>query len=77
GEDGKRLAKRHGDSRLSSYREQGVSAERVLGLLGEWCGLGPRRELEIEQFLDKFQLDCLPRETVIFTGADDGWLLGR
>src|SRR5882672_11489327 len=39
GTDGRRLAKRHGDTRLGSYRKQGVTAERVLALLARWCGL--------------------------------------
>jgi len=75
GEDGKRLAKRHGDSRLLYYREQGVSAERVLGLLGEWCGLEPRREITITEFLETFDLDQLACEPVVFTSTDDVWLL--
>ena len=75
GEDGKRLAKRHGDSRLLHYREQGVSAERVLGLLGEWCGIGPRREMSADEFLAVFDLAKLPKEPVIFSPSDDQSLL--
>src|SRR3954451_17510777 len=30
GEDGRRLAKRHGDTRLSTYRQRGVTRERLL-----------------------------------------------
>ncbi|MCM2373759.1 tRNA glutamyl-Q(34) synthetase GluQRS [Aporhodopirellula aestuarii] len=30
GEDGRRLAKRHGDTRLSQYREQGVAPESIV-----------------------------------------------
>jgi glutamyl-tRNA synthetase len=36
GPDGRRLAKRHGDTRLSHYREMGVPASRVLELLDRW-----------------------------------------
>jgi glutamyl-tRNA synthetase len=39
GPDGRRLAKRHGDSRLATLRQQGVSAERLIGLLAWSCGL--------------------------------------
>ncbi len=77
GEDGKRLAKRHGDSRLLHYREQGVSAERVLGLLGEWCGIGPRQEMSADDFLSAFDLANLPREPVVFLPSDDQALLAR
>jgi glutamyl-tRNA synthetase len=33
GDDGRRLAKRHGDTRLATFREAGVSPEKILGLL--------------------------------------------
>ena len=75
GEDGRRLAKRHGDSRLTHYCEQGVSTERVIGLLGEWCGLGPRREMSTGEFLGQFDLQKISPEPVVFTAADDSWLL--
>jgi len=75
GEDGRRLAKRHGDSRLTHYREQGVLPERVIGLLGEWCGLGPRRRMSTGDFLEHFQLQQLSPEPIVFTDADDAWLL--
>src|SRR5436190_1671390 len=38
GPDGRRLAKRHGDTRLAALRAAGVSAERLLGLLAWSCG---------------------------------------
>jgi glutamyl-tRNA synthetase len=38
GPDGRRLAKRHGDTRLSALRSAGVSAEQVIGLLAWSCG---------------------------------------
>ena len=75
GEDGRRLAKRHGDSRLVHYREQGVPPQRVLGLLAEWCGLGPRRELSIKEFAEKLKLSELSREPIVFKAQDDAWLL--
>jgi len=43
GPDGKRLAKRHGDSRLSLLREQNVAPERLLGALAASLGLRPSR----------------------------------
>jgi len=77
GEDGRRLAKRHGDSRISRYRARGVSAERVVGLIAEWCGLGPRQERSAAAFLRDFELERMPRGPVVFTpAADDAWLVG-
>lgn len=74
GEDGRRLAKRHGDTRVSHYRDSGAPAERVVGLLAEWCGLGERREMTTAEFAERFDLAKLSRERVVFTTADDAWL---
>lgn len=74
GADGRRLAKRHGDSRIAHYRAAGVSAERILGLVAEWSGMGPRREMSAAQWQDAFRLDRLPRQPIVFTPADDAWL---
>lgn len=75
GEDGRRLAKRHGDSRLATYRRQGVSPERIIGLLAQWCGLEPRQPMTVAEFLARFQLKHLPRAPVMLTCAEDAWLL--
>ncbi|QDU33570.1 Glutamate--tRNA ligase [Poriferisphaera corsica] len=39
GEDGRRLAKRHGDTRVSYYRDMGVPSAYIIGLLGSWSGM--------------------------------------
>ncbi len=39
GLDGNRLAKRHGDSRLSMYRAAGIAPETILGMLAQSLGL--------------------------------------
>lgn len=41
GPDGRRLAKRHGDTRLSVLREAGYGPERLIGLLAKSLGLRP------------------------------------
>lgn len=40
GPDGRRLAKRHGDARISSFRDGGAKPERIIGVLAAWSGLG-------------------------------------
>jgi glutamyl-tRNA synthetase len=75
GNDGHRLAKRHGDSRIAHYREQHVRAERVIGLIAEWCGMGPRREMTAAEFAIEFNIAHMPRTRAVFTAADDHWLL--
>ena len=75
GPDGRRLAKRHGDTRLTAYQEAGTPAERVVGLLGYWCGISPSREpMTAEGFCSGLDLASMPRERVTFTEEDDGWL---
>ncbi|MFA7237106.1 MAG: tRNA glutamyl-Q(34) synthetase GluQRS [Phycisphaeraceae bacterium] len=75
GEDGRRLAKRHGDTRLSYYRQLGVPPERILGLLAGWSmPMAERRPMSAAMFGERFDLSKLPREPVIFTATDDQWL---
>lgn len=74
GPDGRRLAKRHGDTRVVSYRQRGVSPERILGLVGYWSGLGERRSLSLDAWVEQFRLEQLPRERIVFQPDDDQWL---
>lgn len=76
GPDGRRLAKRHGDTRLAHYREQGVAAERLLTLLARWCGVPVEGErITAGELLGRFERSRLPRERIVFDEADDCWLL--
>ena len=76
GSDGRRLAKRHGDTRLTTYRQRGVAAERVVGLLAYWSGVVGRREAcSAEVFAERFEMGRLSREAVVFTQEDEAWLL--
>ncbi|MFP4106881.1 MAG: tRNA glutamyl-Q(34) synthetase GluQRS [Phycisphaerae bacterium] len=76
GEDGRRLAKRHGDTRLSYYREHGTPIERIWGLLGFWSGaIDRRRPAGIQELLDKFRPDRMPKGPAVFTAEDDQFLL--
>jgi glutamyl-tRNA synthetase len=61
GRDGRRLAKRHGDTRLAALREAGVRAESLLGLLAWSCGWIDRVEpITTVALLSRFQLDTIP-----------------
>lgn len=78
GPDGRRLAKRHGDTRLTAYQAQGVPVERVLGLLAHWTLPGmPRSPIDLAEFTERLQLDTMPGDPARFTPEDDAWLLGR
>jgi glutamyl-tRNA synthetase len=66
GPDGRRLAKRHGDTRLASLRAAGVKPECLLGLLAWSCGWLPRIEpIRARQLLPLFRLETIPREPLV------------
>ncbi|MBC7852825.1 MAG: tRNA glutamyl-Q(34) synthetase GluQRS, partial [Pirellulaceae bacterium] len=68
GEDGRRLAKRHGDTRISLLREKQVSAARLVGWLAWSAGLRQTTEpLMPRELLADFTLDKLPRQPFVFT----------
>jgi glutamyl-tRNA synthetase len=61
GEDGRRLAKRHGDTRLSALRSAGVEAEALVGLLAWSCGWIDKPEpVAARKLLPRFRLDAIP-----------------
>jgi glutamyl-tRNA synthetase len=76
GQDGRRLAKRHGDTRLATYRAAGVKAPRMLALLARWCGIQAGDAISFNELLAAFDLNKLPRHPIIMTPADDAWLRG-
>lgn len=72
GADGKRLAKRHGDTSLRHFRGRGVAAERLVGHLAFLCGLRPRgAECTPPDLLRTFDLASVPRTPV--RGDDHGF----
>lgn len=78
GQDGKRLAKRHGDTRLDTYRARGVTPERVIGLCAWWCGMTDEPEpMNATRFCERFTLDRVPHGAITFQPEDDAWLLAR
>ena len=65
-EDGRRLAKRHGDTRLATLRASGVPAARVVGLLAWWSGLAPfGAECAPSDLLADFSLSRVPRAPAV------------
>lgn len=62
GADGRRLAKRHGDTRLATLREAGVRPEALLGLLAWSCGwIEQPRDIQARELAPLFRLDAIPR----------------
>jgi len=72
GPDGRRLAKRHGDTRLAWYRERGIRAERVVGWLAWTAGLQPEPlPAPPAALLDGFALDRVGRKPFVMEA--DPW----
>jgi glutamyl-tRNA synthetase len=68
GHDGRRLAKRHGDTRLATLREAGVRPEALLGLLAHSCGWIERvKPISARELLPRFRLDTIPKEPFVLT----------
>jgi glutamyl-tRNA synthetase len=73
GPDGRRLAKRHGDTSLAHFRAQGVRAEEIVGFLAELCGFCERgARCRPRDLLEGFDLAKVPRAAVLGTGLRFG-----
>jgi glutamyl-tRNA synthetase len=71
GPDGRRLAKRHGDTRLATLRDAGVTPHRLTGLLAWSCGLIEKpTPLAPADLIASFALSKLPRQKWVFSDAD-------
>lgn len=61
GPDGKRLAKRHGDTRISTFRTQGISPEEIIGFLAASCGfVPPKTKISLHELIPLFDLSKIP-----------------
>lgn len=73
GADGRRLAKRHGDTRLSWYREHGIKAEEIIGWAAYTAGLIERDEQVtaadlLQQYRGRFDWSLVTRGNVVVEG---------
>jgi glutamyl-tRNA synthetase len=67
GGDGRRLAKRHGDTRLCTLREQGVSSQAVAGYLAFTLGLiAEPKAIEPASLIGHLNWSRLPRQATSF-----------
>ena len=75
GRDGRRLAKRHGDTRLATLRTSGIPAEKLVGLLAWSCGLiDRRRPMHPRNLIGEFNLAKLSRQPWVFGEKEMEWL---
>jgi len=66
GPDGRRLAKRHGDTRVAAFRAAGWRPEQVLGLLAQTCGWNVGEQVSLRDLLSCFDLVAIPREPACY-----------
>jgi len=77
GADGRRLAKRHGDTRIDAYRSRGVGASRIIGLCAFWCGItADRTPMDLAEFRGRLDPNKIPRADVVYGPEDEAWLTG-
>jgi glutamyl-tRNA synthetase len=62
GDDGRRLAKRHGDTRISAFREAGVAPERIIGFLACKSGIAPDAPWSLRDLVGRFDPALMPRQ---------------
>lgn len=75
GEDGRRLAKRHGDTRLSQLRARKIPAGRLRGWLARVSGwIDHDAELTMEEMLRLYALEKIPENPVVVTARDREYL---
>ncbi len=68
GPDGRRLAKRHGDTRLATFRDVGCTAEQMVGFLAWSCRLRPTNSpIAAKELIHDFDFSVVPREQFIVT----------
>jgi glutamyl-tRNA synthetase len=67
GRDGRRLAKRHGDTRITSFKEQGVSAECIIGYLAHTLGIIPQiKPVKLYDLVDIFDEFKIPSKPLVY-----------
>lgn len=66
--DGRRLAKRHGDTRISAFRSAGFTPEEITGLLAYWCGLADKgAHVHPCELIKDFSFEKLSRDRSVYT----------
>lgn len=67
GSDGRRLAKRHGDTRIETYRQNGIKPEQIIGALARSCGWTQAPTATLRDLIHHFTFDTIPHEAFIWS----------
>ena len=69
GPDGRRLAKRHGDTRIASFRAAGRAPEEVIGFLAATCGWAEKGEaISLSDLVGRFDISTIPHVNFCMRG---------
>ena len=75
GPDGKRLAKRHGDSRILTYRNHGIASDHIIGLIATWTNVqSTRAPMSLHEFKQSFDINLVKPINITYTREDEQWL---
>ena len=72
GPDGRRLCKRHGDTRVAAFRAAGWSPERLIGKLAATCGWGDGTPIALADLVPYFTLDSIPHRQLVIDDSFKG-----
>ncbi|MBO5751270.1 MAG: tRNA glutamyl-Q(34) synthetase GluQRS [Kiritimatiellae bacterium] len=71
GPDGRRLAKRHGDTRIAAYRAAGWTPERIIGLIAASCGWAQKGEyIDLKSLISRFDISTIAHKPYVFKGDE-------
>jgi len=75
GHDGRKLGKRHGDTTIEFFKNNGTTIEAIYGLVGYWYGLiAERTPLTMNDLQSAFSIDSIPKNEIVCTEEDIKWL---
>ena len=67
GPDGRRLAKRHGDTRISALRTAGATPKGIVGLLAASCGwVSTGERTTLAELIPRFSIAAIPRAPFVW-----------
>jgi glutamyl-tRNA synthetase len=76
GPDGRRLAKRHGDTRIAHIRDAGAPPQRMVAWLARSLGMEVGEEATASELIQRFDLARIPREPCILDPRELARFLG-
>ena len=70
GLDGRRLAKRHGDTRIEAFRALGTRPEKIVGWIASTCGWNRNNKpTSLAGLIGSFSLKTIPPSPVVWRGS--------